>query len=78
MALVFWLQSNSGLTVDGHIPVWGVFLVVIAAVAAFATLKMAQSAHEKSDDERFGGVNAMLKEVRDDVKELLKHSGVER
>ncbi len=69
--ILFWLQSSSGFTVNGEIPVWGVFLAIIGAVAAFAVLRQQMVAHEKTDDERFTNVNEMLKEIRGDVKRLL-------
>lgn len=71
MPIVALLQAPSGVSVDTQIPVWGVLLVIIGAVAAFAALKMQMMAHEKNDDERFNATNEMLKEIRGDVKDLL-------
>jgi uncharacterized membrane-anchored protein YhcB (DUF1043 family) len=83
MPIVAFLQAPSGISVDTSIPVWGVLLVVIAAVGAFAALKMQMTAHEKSDDtrfqsqeksndDRFDATNAMLLEIRGDIKHLTR------
>ncbi len=65
---------QTGLSIDGQIPVWGVVLVIGASIAGYAALKMQMTAHEKADDDRFKSVNDMLSEIRCDVKELLQNS----
>ncbi len=66
------LQSSSGLAVNPEVPVWGIFMVIIGAVAAFAALRMQMLAHEKNDDQRFAAQTDMLVEIRRDVREIRK------
>lgn len=65
------LQAPSGLQINGEIPLWGVLIALFAAVGAFFAIRQRMDNHETRDDERFGSVNAMLKEIRDDVKRLI-------
>lgn len=65
---------QAGVTFNGEIPLWGLLSALVVGVAAFAALKMQMTAHEKSDDERFGSTNEMLTEIRGDVKRLLSHA----
>lgn len=69
--MMAFLQAPSGIAVNTDIPLWGVFLVIIAAVAAFVAVRQQMASHEKSDDQRFSEVNGMLKEIRDDLKHLV-------
>lgn len=71
MHLVAFLQTPSGVSVDTQIPIWGVLLVIVGAVAAFAALKMQMATHEKNDDQRFEAVSEMLTEIRGDIKKLI-------
>jgi hypothetical protein len=72
---VMLLHMTSGLQVNADIPLWGVFLAILAAVGAFFALRTQMGAHEKSDDLRFAATEQMLKEIRDDVKGLLRFHG---
>ena len=65
------LQTPSGIAINGELPLLGVILAVIGAVAAFVAVRQKMESHEKSDDQRFGAMDAMLKEIRDDVKKLI-------
>lgn len=62
----------SGVFLDGAIPVWSVILSGVTIVGAFFTLRQQMSSHAQSDLEKFESIEEMLKELRDDVKTLLK------
>lgn len=69
--MLAWLQAPSGIQINGEIPLWGVFLAIIAAVGAFFAVRQQMVNHEKQDDQRFNEVNVMLGEIRADIKRLL-------
>lgn len=78
VSAVLALLQAPVLSINPEVPLWGVLLVIIAAVGAFAAVKMQMSNHETSDeqrfaahDERFNRQDEMLAEIRADIKSLL-------
>lgn len=60
--------------IDWQVPIWSILVVLAGAIAAFFTLRTQMVEHEKQDNTRFDSVNNMMVEMRDDIKELLRHS----
>lgn len=58
--VLYWLQSGSGLTVDGSIPVWGLLIFGIGIIVAAVTVKVNLDSLKEQTASNFEALKATI------------------